>query len=372
MYRGISNTMMNQDDNQFRWYRTLALFITLFSVGSCCFGPVITPSALPEQKIIDMHCHTAGIGAGNSGCFVSKKLKDSYKFSVYLKAFGVDKEQLEKEGDALIVKKISEKISTSKFVGASIVLALDGVINQDGTLNKDKTEVYIPNDFVSKETSKYENLYFGASINPNRKDALALLEQVAKENAKLIKWLPPVQEIDPSNIAYIPFYKKMVELNLPLLTHTGDECSFTHTHNAYGDPALLELPLKMGVTVIAAHVATTGHNGGKSNFNRFMALVDKYPNLYADISSLTQINKHGHLSDILKHKKLQPRLIYGSDYPLIETLLVSSYFYPLRLSPVSMWRLGQHDNAWDHDVKLKQALGVPTEVFQRSRTLFLK
>jgi len=53
-----------------------------------------------SQRIIDMHVHTAGIGAGNSGCFMSPSLQNSYKFGFYLRAFGGSESELRNEGDA--------------------------------------------------------------------------------------------------------------------------------------------------------------------------------------------------------------------------------------------------------------------------------
>ncbi len=53
----------------------------------------------------------------------------------------------------------------------------------------------------------------------------------------------------------------------------------------------LELPLSLGVTVIAAHIASTGKNNGKGKFERLLPLFQRFEYLYTDISSLTQINK---------------------------------------------------------------------------------
>jgi hypothetical protein len=50
-------------------------------------------TALSHAKLLDLHCHTAGTGAGGSGCFVSRELEQSHKFGIYLKAFGVRREQ---------------------------------------------------------------------------------------------------------------------------------------------------------------------------------------------------------------------------------------------------------------------------------------
>ena len=34
----------------------------------------------PPRGIIDMHCHTAGIGTGGSGAVISGNLRDSWKY----------------------------------------------------------------------------------------------------------------------------------------------------------------------------------------------------------------------------------------------------------------------------------------------------
>ena len=77
------------------------------------------------------------------------------------------------------------------------------------------------------------------------------------------KWLPPIQHIDPANQRLVPFYLRLKELGLPLLSHTGSEHSFTRARNELGDPERLRLPLSLGVTVIAAHAAGSGRNQGK-------------------------------------------------------------------------------------------------------------
>ena len=58
---------------------------------------------MQNQTIIDIHCHTAGIGAGNSGCFISPAMRRSWKFGIYLRAFGVKEKELLEQGDVLIL-----------------------------------------------------------------------------------------------------------------------------------------------------------------------------------------------------------------------------------------------------------------------------
>jgi uncharacterized protein len=325
-----------------------------------------------EKSIIDIHCHTAGIGAGGSGCFVSPALSRSWKYRIYLKAFGVTEKELRKEGDGLILRRLSEELARSRRVAAAVVLAMDGVVDENGELDRAKTEIYIPNDFVAAETRRYPNLLFGASINPYRRDALQRLEKAASDGAVLVKWLPSIQHIDPADERLIPFYLKLKELGLPLLTHTGEESSFTWARDELGDPERLRLPLSLGVTVIAAHAASNGKNHGERNHDRFLRLCREYPNLYADISALTQLNRLGHLPRLLKHPELHGRLLYGTDMPLLNTGIVSPFAFSFRISPRRMFAIYRITNPWDRDIALKEALGVDNGILLNSRNFIGK
>lgn len=100
--------------------------------------------------------------------------------------------------------------------------------------------------------------------------------------------------------------------------------------------------------------------------DRLARLMADYPKLFTEISSLTQANKLGYLRRALESKEFEGRLLYGSDFPLINTAIVSPWFFPLNLSREEMARVDAIENPWDRDVALKQALGVPREIFQKT------
>jgi uncharacterized protein len=328
------------------------------------------PSFAPlNGKYLDCHVHTAGLGVKGSGCFISKPLRESYKFPLYLKAFGVTEKELMEQGDAIVLDRISARLAESRTVGAAVILALDGVMDAGGRLDSAKTQMYIPNAFVAAEVRKHANLRFGSSVNPRRKDALAELARVKADGAVLVKWIPSIMDIDPADSALIPFYRTMKELRLPLLTHTGTENSFLEARDSLCDPFRLELPLKMGLTVIAAHVGTPGKSHKQENMERALILMGRYPNLYADISSLTQINKLGYMKRVLPRAEAKGHLIYGTDFPLIETALVSPYYYTMRAPFSRLRQAARETNPWDRDVALKKALGVTEDVLLRSADL---
>lgn len=322
-----------------------------------------------DKSVIDIHCHTAGIGAGGSGCFISPALRNSLRYRFFIRAFGVTQQELEQHGDRLVLERLSRCLAASRSVDQAVILAMDGIIDTDGGLDRERTELYIPNDFLVRELRHYPNLLYGASINPYRQDAVERLEQAATEGAVLLKWLPSIQHIDLADERLVPFYLKLKELDLPLLTHTGSEESFTWKRDELADPARLRLPLSLGVTVIAAHAASSGSTNGMPNFQRLLPLFQEFSNLYADISSLTQLNRLGHLPRLLRHRNLHGRLLYGTDMPLQETGLTSPWFHAYRLSLRSVLRIARLRNPWDRDVELKRALGMPDGILANASRL---
>ncbi len=324
------------------------------------------------KTIIDSHVHIAGLGYGGSGCFVSDEMRNNIRFPLYLWAMGVNEDELRRLGDQIVLQRLSMRLAQSETVKQSVVLAMDGFVDIDGQLDRQQTQVFIPNDYVAEQTARYDNLLFGASINPNRKDALQRLQQVKQQGALLIKWIPSIMNIDPSNADYIPFYKMMVKLDIPLLTHTGMEKAFSNARDELADPQRLKLPLELGVTIIAAHIATTGKSQGEDNFMRILPMLRHYKNLYVDISSLTQINKLNYLARALQEKGLTKKMIYGTDWPLQFFPLISPWYHINHISLKDAYTIGGIQNQWDRDVALKTAFGVPADVFSRTQQLLLK
>jgi hypothetical protein len=350
-----------------RWRRAAgvgAVLAVAMALALGCAGPYRPVQPLPRE-VVDLHCHLAGIGAGGSGCFVSARLRGNWRFGAYLRSFGVTEAEVLEGGDQVLADRVSQTLAQSKHVRQAVALALDGVVDADGRLDTNRTEVYVPNEFVAAAAARHPNLLFGASVNPYRPDALERLAWAKEHGAVLVKWIPSIMEIDPGDPQLEPFYRKLVELDLPLLTHAGRERSFSAAADDYCDPEKLRLPLSLGVRVVAAHIASTGKYGGERSTDRLVRLMREYPNLYSDISSLTQLNKLRYLKEALTRPEFSGRLLYGSDFPLINTALTSPWYYGLRLTPRQLYSLSRIRNPWDADVMLKHALGTPADVFER-------
>jgi len=315
-----------------------------------------------RPPVIDIHCHAALVGGDPAGGFISPALQCSWRFPFFRRAFGLSRQEVRSGDCSAVFARLSAQLAAARTVDGAVVLALDGVYRH-GVLDPNRTEVYLANDRLARELAPYPNLWLGASVHPGRRDALTELQRVKADGAVLIKWLPNVQGIDPADPAHLTFARMLAKLELPLLVHTGGEYSFTRSDNRLGDPRRLEPLLAEGVTVIAAHAGGSGGADGRSHLEHLLELMARHPNLHADISALTQLNRRRQLPRLLCHPAITRRLLYGSDFPLIGTALVSPWFFLPELGWSRTRELAAVANPWDRDLLLKRALGVPEEVF---------
>jgi len=258
--------------------------------------------------------------------------------------------------------------------GKAVLLAFDKWYDEDGQINIKKTTFYITNRYVINHLYIDHNFQFGCSVHPYRLDALQELRRCKGAGAVLCKWLPNSMGIDPANPLCFPFYELLIQLKMPLLTHTGAEYSTSigYTDNKLGYVSKLRMALNMGVTIIAAHASSAG---SESEFNLFCEMYNKYPNLYADISSVTLIPRVPRLSKILR---LNPdKLLYGSDYPLPAvfqyTSLYQLWFYNhIFFTDIPILREIYYYNPLVFDYILKRYVGFDKAIFSRSAKTLIK
>ncbi len=286
----------------------------------------------PNRPVLDVHVHALGLGQDGDGAFVNPaKLSGRHPFKrfetgLYLKATGVqDMASFDREYLEVLVARARAFPHPVKLH----LLAMDRAYRADGSPDPVRTEFYVPNDYVFAATAKHPDLFVPViSIHPARKDALQELEACAAKGARLLKWLPNAQGIDPADPRYDAFYLRMRSLGITLLTHAGEEKAVAvKGAQALGNPLRLRRPLDLGVKVIVAHCASLGRNADldhpgrtSTNFELFLRLMDepKYRGqLYGDLSAITQINRlPTALQTLLARPDFDERLLNGSDYPL--------------------------------------------------------
>ncbi len=200
----------------------------------------------------------------------------------------------------------------------------------------------------------------GVSINPQRRDALDELDRCVAAGAKLVKVLPNTQGFDPGNRKFIPFYRKLAQLRIPLLSHVGYEFTLTRQDQSAGDPDRLRLALDEGVTVIAAHGCSSGLVFYERYVPTFLNLVRLYPNFFSDVSALTLPNRFGMLLRLRGHPELDDPLLFGTDYPH----LVFHWPWRGRAGEESLRDIGRTDNRFDKQYLFLKYLGVGFRSFE--------
>lgn len=285
------------------------------------------------QLLIDHHTHIAGLGRGGTNAFVNRKMRSwahpfhHLKFKVYLSATGVKDVD---RADAELIQRLVNLVKHIQYHGKHRLLAFDKNYRPDGSVNLEKTEFYVSNEYVFALAEQYPDLFVAnISVHPYRSDALEELEKWAGRGARIVKWLPNAMGIDPSDPRCDSFYQKMKQLDLILLSHGGEEKAVEAAEDQkLGNPLLLRRALDHGVKVIVAHCAGLGDNQDLDtadrkrlpNFDLFMRLLDekRYEGLlFGEISAMTQFNRIGMpLTTVLEREDLHERLLNGSDYPL--------------------------------------------------------
>lgn len=286
----------------------------------------------PMKPVMDIHVHALGLGQDGNGAFVNPEKFSArhplkrFETGLYLKATGVkDMAHFDRDYVAALVARARAFPRPLRI----FLLALDRAHHTDGTPDIERTEFYVPNAYVLKVAREYPDLFVPViSVHPARPDAIQELETCAAQGARMVKWLPNAQAIDPADPRYDTFYRRMKDLGMMLLTHAGEEKAVAvKDAQALGNPLRLRRPLDLGVTVIVAHCASLGRNAdldhaGKTatNFDLFLRLMatPKYRGLlYGDLSAMTQVNRLPRpLLEIMNRPDLEGRLFNGSDYPL--------------------------------------------------------
>jgi hypothetical protein len=288
---------------------------------------------IDRTRMLDSHVHLIGLGAGGSGCWIHPEMMsrmhpiNRLRYDMFAGALGM---QNDATADMDYVYRLLALQRQANPSGHLLMLAFDQNVDSDGRLRPDYSPFYTPNEYVLAVASEHEELLACASIHPYRPDAVDRLDAVAAAGARAIKWLPNARGIDPESPLCAQFYRRLAELDLPLISHAGREYAVhTDALQELGNPLRLRTALDAGVRVVVAHCASlgsmldtdAGDSGTKATaFDLFMRMMrePRYEGrLFGDISAVTQVNRGVRVvRDLLRARELHPRLVNGSDYPV--------------------------------------------------------
>ncbi len=291
-------------------------------------------AGLNMQDVWDCHVHLIGAGDSGSGAWFSPKMRSllhpglyaQYRF--YLNASCVDASR--KNVDLDFRQRLLTLLDDFPAGFRAMAMAFDLAHDEMGKEDREHSAFYVPNDYAAGLAAQHpQRLMFTASVHPYREDAAEALRAAAAKGAVAVKWLPSAMNIDPASPRCDRFYQAMAALDLPLITHGGEEKAVDGAaRQDLGNVLRLRRALDAGVRVVVAHCASHGTDRDldtKENhrevqcftlFERLMADPSYRGRLFGDVSAIPQTNRMDTLPRILGHEEWRGRLLNGSDYPL--------------------------------------------------------
>ena len=261
--------------------------------------------------------------------------------------------------DRVYAETVLNQIRDSSL-DAALILAQEVPRDGDGMEMEGVGAFFVPNAYVLALSREHPEFVPAVSIHPARPDAREELEMCIESGARVMKCLPNCQNIDCGDRRFLQFWSRMAEAGMILLAHTGGEMSLPVVRPEYADPRILELPLELGVTVIAAHCAGRSCVHDPDYTDALIDMFERYPNLYGDNSALCSPIRSRTIKKILG-SGFTDRIVHGSDFPI-----------PVGgLGPALRGRIGWSDfvasrregNVLERDYRLKRAMGFPERSF---------
>lgn len=254
--------------------------------------------------IVDTHCHV----------FEERLMSDESKKPLYGLAVRL------KCPDSMIFDGSSERLireMDEAGIDKAIILALDYEL-----VFKGKMTYRDYNEYVADIVKKYPDRFIGfAGIDPRRgKEATGELERCVEElGLKGVK-LWPLTGFYPDDQQFYPFYKRVEELEIPILCHTGT--GPPHTYLKYNRPAFVDTVAVdfPEMKIIMAHI-------GDPWTNEAITVAAKNPNVFIDISAWEVTFKYASfaLFQTLVTAKMRcggvEKILFGTDWPLFTSIL---------------------------------------------------
>jgi len=288
------------------------------------------------MQTIDFHAHLLNPSVSFD------RLYDKIAIRLFAHKLGADKNDLlERKYDAFVDTFI-RNIRTSKHVTKSVLLPVDAKVNAKGIeLHKDKT-VCSSNEDVLKVYQQYpDEIIPFFSINPNRPDALDLIDKYASLGFKGAKFLQNYWDIDINEPKYAPYFAKIKAYDLPLIIHTGSEYSIA-SNKKFEVIEVAKQAIEIGCKVVLAHFGVNilmesrlqnlPHNfsfkSSKFGDDYFKTInyLEKYPNVYADLAAIIALFRGKIIADLAQNQpQIAHKLLFATDFPVPFSVLLAHH-----------------------------------------------
>ena len=311
---------------------------------------------------IDVHAHLVGMDRDGHGCVLSAKMRGRISTRFVLGSVGAKLSDPPADVDRRYLDHLVAQAESAPSVDRIVLLAFDGVCGPDGRIDESLTHLRIPNDYVFEAAKASPKFLPGCSVNPFRADAVAELDRCAAAGAVLCKWIPAAMGFDPADPRCAPFYARLRELRMPLLSHTGTEMAVTTMVKEHGGLDRLAPSLDAGVDLIVPHAGNLRIFGDRADWESLRADMGRRKNLWIDDSALCMFHRRRRLFRVLESTDVHARVLHGSDFPLPAQPMA----FVDRIGFRGARRIRKIPSFFERDVALKRALGVPDAFLGRA------
>jgi len=292
-------------------------------------------TGLDPAQVWDCHVHLAGVGDGGSGITISADMLSPLSPMQYLQRLFYLNAGCAHDAPGRVDQSYVERLHNlmdGMRPGAKLMLfAFAHAHDAQGRTRPEASAFHVPNAYARQVAADWPHLFeWVCSIHPYQPDCVEALEAAVAGGARAVKWLPPAMGIDPADPKCDRFYTALARLDVPLITHAGEEKAVHGIGEpAWGNPLRLRRALDAGVRVVMAHCASVGEDvdldAGEQGpvvpsfelFARLMDSRDYREHLFADISAITLRNRDmAVIRRIVETQDWHGRLLNGSDYPL--------------------------------------------------------
>jgi uncharacterized protein len=316
--------------------------------------PLVTEAweGIDPAAMWDAHAHLVGTGDSGSGIYVNPRMESLLDPAQYGRRLFFLNAGCAHDApgnvDRAYVERMRNLVDGLRPGAKLLLFAFERAYHENGEPDLERTTFHVPDDYARDIARGYPAYFeWAASIHPYRRDCVEQLEKARREGARAVKWLPSAMGIDPASPRCDLFYDKMIDLNLPLISHAGEERAVLgrEAHD-FGNPLRLRRALDAGVRVVVAHCASLGQDrdldrGGSlaesfSLFERMMGESRYGERLFGDISAMTQVSRAGpNLARVIERTEWHARLLNGSDYPLPGVMPIFSVDYLVSLGLIA-------------------------------------
>jgi len=249
-------------------------------------------------RVIDAHTHTW------TRDIISKE-------DIHAREIAAERDGIEPQLDSPLQRLVTAMDASG--VERAVVLPIDSGVSQTMPLSlQEKT------DWHAAEAADAPNIITFVGIDPRRgEEGLRELERaVTAKGCRGWKLYPP-NGFYPDDDTFYPYYEKCVDLEIPIVIHTGFTSRFKHVKYArpvYVDKVAADFPT---LKIVLAHV-------GVPWTQEALMVAAKNPNVSVDVSgwqvyaSKVPIKVYQMITEAKLNRVFPSRILFGSDFPLFE------------------------------------------------------